>query len=271
MHAWYRSKPVWLFFIISVRIPRSQSIWIQQSALPRLWTNLSRRRFWPSKCSLLLFFPMANCFISFWCSIDIWVIRVWPILFFCIQGGSSGSAASPFGKGLSFGNLSSSSAAAAPTSSSGGVGGFGQQGFAASQASGVTMLLLCIWKPKFTTTIMSTLSSLQQHADKVYHNSYGDESSRMHACKCCYVTLSAQHSLAESLNEFFGLQVPPSLSAALAPLGGALGSPPPPPPLLAISPQVTSCPYEACNDLCHDRVLCFWPCILKAEFFTVLV
>lgn len=187
------------------------------------------------------------------------------------QGGSSGPAASPFGKGLSFGYLSSSSAAAAPTSSSGGVGGFGQQGFAASQASGVTMLLLCIWKPKFTTTIMSTLSSLQQHADKVYHNSYGDESSRMHACKCCYVTLSAQHSLAESLNEFFGLQVPPSLSAALAPLGGALGSPPPPPPLLAISPQVTSCPYEACNDLCHDRVLCFWPCILKAEFFTVLV
>ena len=61
------------------------------------------------------------------------------------QGGSTGSAASPFGKGLSFGNLSSSSAAAAPTSSSGGVGGFGQQGFAASQPSGRTMLLLCVW------------------------------------------------------------------------------------------------------------------------------
>ena len=57
------------------------------------------------------------------------------------HGGSTGSAASPFGKGLSFGSLSSSSAAA-PTSSSGGVIGFGQQGFAASQASGVTTLLL---------------------------------------------------------------------------------------------------------------------------------
>ena len=53
-----------------------------------------------------------------------------------------------------------------------------------------------------------------------------------------------------------GLQVLPTLSAALAPLGGPLGSPPPPPPLLAISPQV-SCLYDACNDWCHDRVLCF--------------
>jgi len=42
----------------------------------------------------------------------------------------------------SLGNMSlaSSSAAAVPTSSSGEMGGFGQQGFAASQASGVTML-----------------------------------------------------------------------------------------------------------------------------------
>ena len=64
------------------------------------------------------------------------------------QGGSSGSAASPFGKGLSFGNLSPSSAAAAPTSSSGGLGGFGQQGFAASQPSGMTILPLFVWKCK---------------------------------------------------------------------------------------------------------------------------
>ncbi len=104
------------------------------------------------------------------------------------QGGSTGSAASPFGKGLSFGNLSSSSAAAAPTSSSGGVGGFGQQGFAASQPS---TLLLFVWKRKFSVTVMFNFLSLQQHTDKMYHNSYGGESSRMHACKCCDVTFSA--------------------------------------------------------------------------------
>lgn len=54
--------------------------------------------------------------------------------------------AHPFGKGLSFRHLllGSSFAAAAPTSSSGGVGGFGQQNFAASQASGVTILLQCL-------------------------------------------------------------------------------------------------------------------------------
>ena len=100
------------------------------------------------------------------------------------QGGSTGSAASPFGKGLSFGNLSSSSAAAAPTSSSGGVGGFGQQGFAASQASGMATLLLFVWKR--TMTIMFKLSSLQQHTEK-YHYSSVSESSGMHACRYCNV------------------------------------------------------------------------------------
>ena len=56
---------------------------------------------------------------------------------------ASGPAASPFGKGLSFGTPSSSSsaAAAAPTASSGGFGAFGNPaasaGFGESQASGV--------------------------------------------------------------------------------------------------------------------------------------
>ncbi len=105
------------------------------------------------------------------------------------QGGSSGSAASPFGKGLSFGSLSSpSAAAAAPTSSSGGVGGFEQQGFAASQPSGVTTLLLFIWNSKFTMTVMYKTSSLQ-HTDKVCHYSSVNESSEMHACRCCNVSL----------------------------------------------------------------------------------
>lgn len=81
------------------------------------------------------------------------------------QGGSSGSAASPFGKGLSFGKLSTSPAAAAPTSSSGGAGGFGQQGFVASQPSGMTILLLFDWKRKLTMTVMIKLSSLQQHTE----------------------------------------------------------------------------------------------------------
>lgn len=120
------------------------------------------------------------------------------------QRSSSESAASPFEikKGWSFGNLSlaSSSAAAAPTSSFGGVGGFRQQGFAGFQASGVIMLLQFVSKCKFTITTMSTLLSYQQHTDEMYHNSYDDESSRMHACLC--FTFSAQPSLAETLNGF---------------------------------------------------------------------
>ncbi len=53
-----------------------------------------------------------------------------------------------------------------------------------------------------------------------------------------YCTLGFKQT--ETLVWILGLQVLPTLSAALAPLGGPLGILPPPPPLLAVSPQVTS-------------------------------
>ena len=62
------------------------------------------------------------------------------------------------------------------------------------------------------------------------------------AFPCIYYTLGFHQ--AETLIWILELQVLPTLSAALAPLGGPLGKPPPrPAPLLAISPQVTSCAH----------------------------
>ncbi len=77
--------------------------------------------------------------------------------------------------------------------------------------------------------------------------------------------LHSQHSILSTAFSGlgFGLQLLIILSAL--PLGKPLGKPPPPPSLLTTSPQVTSCSYDAYNNLCHHRVLCFGPCILKAE------